>query len=471
MSGAELTEIREEIKKVTREILRLAAKRRELSLKIGDIKSRQGMDVLDRRVEAELFNDALKFSEEHGLDKDFTSRLISLIISESARIQVERAWKTERIGLREIFYMALELEKSGKKITRLEIGEPDFTASLDVVEEACKALREGRSRYLSSYGIFELRKAIAERLNNLYRVDFKPENILVTSGGVMAIYIAIQVLSRIGDEVLVPEPAWPLYREIAEHLGRRYVPLKTDLEDKWTVKPGRLSMNTTPASRLLILNYPNNPTGRTLSLSELRNLVEEARESGLTIISDEVYSHYYFHDRYAPSIVQVLDEGYVLVGSFSKTWGMTGYRMGYLVGDKIFIERAAKILGLIMTCIPEFIQRAALKALSDDENVVKNVEEIKKRVRYMYSKLQKNNLIDVYPSDGTFYLFPKIKISGFNSSEFALKLLKEYGVAVAPGSGFGEYPQHIRLSAVKPIYEIDEGIEKLNQAIKHSVQL
>jgi aspartate aminotransferase len=190
MSGAELTEVREEIRKVTREILRLAAKRRELSLKIGEIKSKLGIDVLDRRVEAELFNDALKFSGELGLDKDFTSRLISLLISESAKVQVERVSKTQGVGLREIFYMALELEKSGKKIIRLEIGEPDFTAPLDVVDETCRALREGRSRYLSSYGIPELREAIAERSNSMYGVDFKPENI--------------------GDETLVPEPAWPL---------------------------------------------------------------------------------------------------------------------------------------------------------------------------------------------------------------------------------------------------------------------
>ncbi|MCL7402296.1 MAG: aminotransferase class I/II-fold pyridoxal phosphate-dependent enzyme [Thaumarchaeota archaeon] len=471
MSGAELKELREEIKKVTREILRLTAKRVELSLKIGDIKSRLGIDISDRQVEAELFNDALNFSGELGLDRDFTSRLISLLISESTKVQVEKTSRTGRIGLREIFYMALELEKSGRRIIRLEIGEPDFTAPPSVVDEACRALREGRSRYLSSYGIIELREAIAKRLNSMYGVDFKPENILVTSGGVTAIYIAVQALSRIGDEVLVPEPAWPLYREIAEHLGRRYVPLRTSIKDKWTVKLGELSKHTTPASKLLILNYPNNPTGRALSLTELKNLVEEARESGLTIISDEVYSQYYFHGRYAPSIAQVLDEGYVLVGSFSKTWGMTGYRIGYLVGDRELIERAAKILGLIMTCIPEFIQRAALKALRDEENIVRNVDEVKKRVRYMYSKLQENSLIEVYPSDGAFYLFPKIKIDGFDSSEFALKLLREYGVAVAPGSSFGEYNQHIRLSAVKPINEIDEGVEKINQAIQQTTQL
>ncbi|MEM2818814.1 MAG: pyridoxal phosphate-dependent aminotransferase, partial [Nitrososphaerota archaeon] len=234
-------------------------------------------------------------------------------------------------------------------------------------------------------------------------------------------------------------------------------------------KSGELSKHASPASSILIINYPNNPTGKALTLRELKNLVEEARGSGLTIISDEVYSRYYFHDKYSPSIVKVLNEGYVLVGSFSKMWGMTGYRIGYLVGDRAFIDRAAKILGLMMTCIPEFIQRAALKALTDDEVVVKNVDEIRKRVQYMYSKLKKNSLIEVYPPDGTFYLFPRIKIPGLDSSDFALKLLREYGVAVAPGSGFGEYPQHVRLSAVKPIHEIDEGIEKLNQAIQEIV--
>lgn len=468
MCGVELTELREEVKKVTREILMLAAKRRDLSLKIAEVKQKHGIEILDRQTEAELFNDSLKISEELGLDKNFTSRLLSLLISESAKIQSDKIRRIEKVGLREIFYMALELERSGKKIIRLEIGEPDFTAPQEVVEETCQALREGRSRYLSSYGITELRKAIAEHLNEVYGTEFKTENVLVTAGGVMAIYIAIQVLSRIGSEILVPEPAWPLYREIAEHLGRRYIPIKTRLEDYWVIKSGEVSKHTTPASSILIINYPNNPTGKALRLSELKNLVEEARESNLTIVSDEVYSRYYFHDRHSPSIVKVLNEGYVLVGSFSKMWGMTGYRIGYLVGDKEFIERAAKILGLMITCIPEFIQRAALKALTEDEVVVKNVEQIKKRIEYMYGKLKKNSLIEVYPSDGTFYLFPRIKIPGLDSSEFALKLLKEYGVAVAPGSGFGEYPQHIRLSAVKPIHEIDEGLEKLNHAIQQA---
>ncbi|MEM2016166.1 MAG: aminotransferase class I/II-fold pyridoxal phosphate-dependent enzyme [Nitrososphaerota archaeon] len=469
MGGVELKELREEVKKVTREILMLAARRNELVLKIAEIKQKLGIEVLDRQVEIELFNDSLKISEEIGLDKDFTSRLISFFISESTKIQLEKTRRVEKVGLREIFYMAVELERSGKKIIRLEIGEPDFTAPKDVVEEACRALREGRSRYLPSYGITELRKAIAEHLNELYGTDFKSENVLITAGGVMAIYVAVQVLSNIGSEVLVPEPAWPLYREIAEHLGRRYVPIKTRLEDGWIIKSGELSKHASPASSILIINYPNNPTGKALTLRELKNLVEEARGSSLTIISDEVYSRYYFHDKYSPSIVKVLNEGYVLVGSFSKMWGMTGYRIGYLVGDRAFIDRAAKILGLMMTCIPEFIQRAALKALTDDEVVVKNVDEIRKRVQYMYSKLKKNSLIEVYPPDGTFYLFPRIKIPGLDSSDFALKLLREYGVAVAPGSGFGEYPQHVRLSAVKPIHEIDEGIEKLNQAIQEIV--
>lgn len=469
MSGVGLTELREEVKKVTREILMLAAKRRELSLKIAEIKQKLGIEILDRQVEAELFNDSLKFSEEVGLDKDFTSRLISFFMFESTKIQSEKIKRIEKVGLREIFYMALELERSGQKVIRLEIGEPDFKAPEDVVEETCQALREGKSKYLSSYGINELRKAIAEYLNELYGTDFKAENVLITAGGIMAVYIAIQVLSKIGGEVLVPEPAWPLYREIAEHLRRRYIPVRTKLEDGWVVKSGEISKHTTPASSILIINYPNNPTGKALTLSELKNLVEEARESGLTIISDEVYSRYYFHDKYSPSIVRVSNEGYVLVGSFSKMWGMTGYRIGYLVGDRSFIDRAAKILGLMITCIPEFIQRAALKALTNDEVVIRNVEQIKKRVEYMYSKLKKNGLIEVYPPDGAFYLFPRVKIPGFDSSEFALKLLREHGVAVAPGSGFGEYPQHMRLSAVKTMHEIDEGIEKLNQAIQEVI--
>lgn len=465
MNGVEANNIRSKIKTITKEILRLAAERRRLSLEISDIKYKLGMDILDRHVEAELLKDSLRYSKELGLDEYFTRRLISILISDSVKAQEEKILGLEEVGLREVFYMALELEKSGRKVIRLEIGEPDFTAPPKVVEGTCRALKEGRSKYLPSYGVAELRRAIAERINTLYGTDLKPENVLITCGGIMAIHIAIQVLSSMGDEVIVPEPAWPLYRQITEHLGRRYIPLRTSLDDKWTLSPGKIQENVTDASKLLIINYPNNPTGRALSIQELKTLVGEAREHGLTIISDEVYSQYYFHRGYAPSIVQVLDEGYVLIGSFSKTYGMTGYRIGYLVGDKKIIDKAASILGLMITCVPEFIQTAALKALQHYEYVKKNIEETKKRVNYMFNELSKNSLIEVYQSDGAFYLFPKINLPAFNSSEFALNLLKEHGVAVAPGSSFGPYRQYIRLSAVKPIDEIRIGLEILNQVI------
>ncbi|MCX8192490.1 MAG: aminotransferase class I/II-fold pyridoxal phosphate-dependent enzyme [Nitrososphaeria archaeon] len=461
----ELMQLREEVRKVTEEILRMIAKRRELILKIADIKKRLNLNVVDRSTERFLLSESLKLSEELGLDKDLTKRLVSLLILDSVKIQEQEIGKTQEIGLREIFYTALELQRSGKKIIRLEVGEPDFTAPQEVIDEACRSLREGRAKYLSPYGLYELREAVAQKMNDLFKLDLKPENVLITCGGIMAIRIAIEVLSNLGDEILVPEPAWPLYKQIAEQLSRRYIGLRTEMVNDWTLKNEEIRKSVTATSRVLIINYPNNPTGRALDLSELKRLVEEARDLGLTIISDEVYSGYYYHGERAPSIAQVLDEGYVLVNSFSKMWGMTGYRIGYIIGSKEFIEKAATLLSLMITCVPEFIQRAALKAIEDDEYVKKNVIETKKRIDYMLEKLSKCDLVEVRKPDGTFYLFPKIKIPNFNSSEFALKLLKEHNVAVAPGSGFGNYPQHIRLSAVKPIREIDEGIEKLLQAI------
>lgn len=463
--GDELEGKREEVRKVTEEILKLVARRRELVSEIAEIKKRLNLDIIDRKAESLIMTESLKLSEELGLDKDSTRRLVSLLISDSVKAQEEKTSRTREIGLREIFYTALELQRSGKKIIRLEVGEPDFQAPPEVIEEAYRSLREGRSKYISPYGLFELREAIAQRMNNLYGTDLKPENVLITGGGIMAIRIALEVLTNYGDEVLVPEPAWPLYKQIAQQLGRRYIRLKTEMENGWALEPGEIRGYVTEASKILIINYPNNPTGRALKPDELRSLVEEARSCGLTIISDEVYSDYYFHGERAPSIVEMLDEGYVLVNSFSKTWGMTGYRIGYMVGDREFIEKAAIALSLMITCLPEFLQRAALKALENEEYVKKNVEETRERVEYMLKKLSRSDLIDVRPPDGTFYLFPKIKIPGFNSSDFSLKLLKDHGVAVAPGSGFGDYPHHLRLSAVKSVREIDEGIEKLLQVI------
>ncbi|MEM2732812.1 MAG: aminotransferase class I/II-fold pyridoxal phosphate-dependent enzyme, partial [Nitrososphaerota archaeon] len=223
----ELEKLRYEVGEVTREILKLIAKRRQLVSKIADVKKKFNVSVVDRFLESRILSELTSFSESLGLEREFTRRLLSIIISDSVKLQEEKILKTEVIGLREIFYKAIELERSGKKIIRMEVGEPDFPVPDSVVEEVCRALREGKTRYTDFAGIRELREALAKHINDLHGTDLKPSNILITAGGVMAIYIAIQVLSNLGDEVLVPEPAWPLYKQIAEHLGRRYIPVRT----------------------------------------------------------------------------------------------------------------------------------------------------------------------------------------------------------------------------------------------------
>ncbi len=464
----ELEKLRYEVGEVTREILKLIAKRRQLVSKIADVKKKFNVSVVDRFLESRILSELTSFSESLGLEREFTRRLLSIIISDSVKLQEEKILKTEVIGLREIFYKAIELERSGKKIIRMEVGEPDFPVPDSVVEEVCRALREGKTRYTDFAGIRELREALAKHINDLHGTDLKPSNILITAGGVMAIYIAIQVLSNLGDEVLVPEPAWPLYKQIAEHLGRRYIPVRTKIEDKWILRKEQLIKNLTESSRLLILNYPNNPTGKALTLSELKDIALEARERNITVISDEVYSEYFFNGGKAPSIMDVLDDGYVVVGSFSKTWAMTGFRIGYIIAEEKIIEKALKILGYMVTCLPEFIQRGALKALEEKEYVKKNVEEVKKRVEHVLLKLSRCRYVEVVPPDGAFYLFPKIKIKDFDSSSFALKLLEEKNVSIAPGSSFGEYRDHVRISAVKSLGELDVGVETFIQALEEN---
>jgi aspartate aminotransferase len=415
-------------------------------------------------LSVEMLDVMISEFSRHGLSGDFARKIFSLVLEERGRYGGEGTPESG-LKLREFASRALELQRMGREVYRLELGEPDFTAPPSAVEAACKAIREGYSKYGPANGIKELRAAIASKLSERFGLDLKPDNIAVTAGGTFAVYGSIEAVTGLGDEVIVIEPAWPLYAHQVRWLGRRPKIIKTRFEDNWD-PVNMIQEKVSRLTKLIILNYPNNPTGRVLDERSIRAIIEIAEDYGAWILSDEVYMDFCYRDGFE-SILKLGTERTIMVNSFSKTWGMTGFRVGYVVSDPETAARVARAQNTAITCIPEFVQRAALAALNDEESARRNVELIGMRLRILYEELSRSRLIEVRPPEGAMYIFPRINVEGFDSWRFAWKLLEEKGVAIAPGACFGQsYNNHLRISAVLDEKPLREACRRIREAVE-----
>ena len=411
-----------------------------------------------------ILEEMLSEAERLGVGEDFARRLLGLILEERGRLAGGEA-PASGLKLREFASRARELQESGKPVLRLELGEPDFSASPRIVEAACRALREGFSKYGPAAGIRELRSAIASKISERFGLDLKPENVAVTAGGTFAVYGSIEAVTKPGDEVVVIEPAWPLYAHQIRWLGRRPIIVRTRFEDDWDPIPP-LQERVSKLTKLIIVNYPNNPTGKVLDGRSMRAIVELAEDAGAWILSDEVYMDFCYVDGFS-SILEHDFERRIMVNSFSKTWGMTGFRVGYVISDQDTAYRVARAQNTAITCIPEFVQRAALEALEDVDAARRNAKLVERRLRILYEELSKSKLIDVKPPEGAMYVFPRIGIDGFDPWDFAWKLLEEKRVAVAPGSCFGEaYQNYLRISAVLDDEPLREACRRIREFVE-----
>ena len=423
---------------------------------------------LDERLDdPKILSNLLGESRRLGLSEEFCRRLLGLLIEEKEKVKgvVEGE---DGLRLRRFAARAMELRKAGRRIVRLELGEPDFSASEKIVEAACEAIREGRTKYSSAAGLRELKEELASNLSSKYGVDLKAENIAITAGGTLATYAAIEVLSRPGDSIMVIEPAWPLYAHQIKRLGRRVVRVRTRVEDGWDpVEAVREKVSR--LVKIIILNYPNNPTGKVLDRKSFKALLDLAEDYDLWVVSDEVYIDFSYNGE-APSILEYNYPKMYYLNSFSKTWGMTGFRVGFVAADPEIAKRVSGVLSTVMTCVPEFIQRAALAALRDEESKKRNVELIGRRLKVLYEELSRSKLIELIPPEGAMYVFPKIKAEGFSSWNFAEKLLEKEGIAVAPGKCFGEpYDDHLRISAVVDEAELRDAARRIVKAVEERI--
>ena len=318
---------------------------------------------------------------------------------------------------------------------------------------------KGFGNYGPAKGLPEFRKEIANFANQNFdaKVDF--ENIMVTPGARFGVFLSITTLLDPGDEIIVIEPAWPAYRQCAINSGIKVRTVKTKLENKWEPKSEEITSCINENTKMIVLNYPNNPTGKVLPKKLLDEIVEIAKKHDLFILSDEIYSNY-SNDEWK-SILSYNYQKSIITQSFSKSHSMTGYRIGYVVSSQDVINKLTRLQALCLTNVSEPIQYTAMKSLNDD--VDDNVKTIDERLTRLQEICKEMDLEFVNP-DGAMYIFARTK-NPINTSELCERLLEE-GLAIAPGIGFGDYNEFFRISACQDIKTLNEGMDILKTKIK-----
>ena len=356
--------------------------------------------------------------------------------------------------LYEINEKALKLESEGKKIIRLNLGDPDLETPPEIIEAAYAAMKQGKTKYSSSYGEIKLREKLAE----LHGV--KAENVVITPGSKWGVFSTMYLLLKGGGNVIIPTPYWTAYDLIAKNLGAQTKLLKTELESKWRVDLDKLEKLIDKETKMIILNNPNNPTSKAMDAETLDGIVKIASKKGVTILSDEVYGGISFVK--TKSILEYGDN-HILSNGFSKTFTMTGWRIGYIIANKMLIDNITKLNQITINNVPVFIQAAALKALELQKQIAANIKkEYQERAKMASSILSRTKLEFTEP-DAPFYVFPKRR--GLDSEKLTLDMLDK-GVAVAPGTAFGDYREHFRISLTVPRNDIKLALNKICEALE-----
>jgi len=362
-----------------------------------------------------------------------------------------------------VFAKALELQRKGVKVTRLDVGEPDFRPPGSVVEACSAALFGFKTHYTESNGIPELREAVRKYLLRKRQFQTEDDQVAITPSGRFAVYAALAGAVREGESAIVVEPNWPAYREILSELGAKVVPLRTRLEDTWEPDPRKLEKAIRPNTKVLVLSYPNNPTGKVISPELFKEIIDIANDRRLTVVSDEIYNEYSYKP--CPSILDSPPRRFVLTSSFSKTWAMTGFRIGYAVSSREAIAGIVRMTSLLVTSVPEFIQYGAIKALDADSDVRSNVAAMKERIAAVDGELERIKSLEYAKPDGAMYVFPRLRHFDGGGDVFSERLL-DFGVSVTPGSSFGNYPDFFRISLGQPKETIVEGVRRIGEFLE-----
>jgi len=363
----------------------------------------------------------------------------------------------------------LELKAAGRRVIGLQVGDPDFPTHPSVIEAAARALRDGQTHYGSSRGNADLRMAAAAKLLREDGVTRDPETeILVTHGGIHAYYVGLQSILNPGDEVLIPDPSWATHSNMATMLRASAIRVPAPAEAGFIPPFESWERALTPNTRAIVINYPSNPTGAYPTRDYLRQLQSFAAAHNLWIVSDEVYGSLYYGEK--PACASSFDgarERTLLVNSLSKSYAMTGWRVGFLAAPQRVIENALKAGQNSITCVAPFIQKAAAFALTDPsmQEVTARMREAYARRRALVMRLaaeRKSDRVRVLPPQGAFYFFLNFRALNMNSAELCNRLLDEAGVALVPGSAFGTQGEGFaRLSIAAADEDVEAGLRAI----------
>ncbi len=371
--------------------------------------------------------------------------------------------------------MARRVAERGVDVISFGIGQPDYDTPEFVKEAAIEALKEGFTGYVSSRGIPEFREAVAEHVSKFTGADVKPEEVIATPGVKGALYMAIMSVVEEGDEVIIPDPGYPAYESIVRHAGGVPVYLRVSEEKGFRVTPEDVEKLITPRTKAIILNNPHNPTGGVLEKSDVEGILEIAKRRGIIVIADEIYDRYVYEGRHYSVLSDPDWRDFVIyTNGLSKTWCMTGWRIGYIIARKEFIDKMVTFAINMFSCVTSFVQKAAAVALREslDFFYKEILPEYRRRRDVMYEELSKIPGVKVVKPRGTFYMFPNfsqiLNELGMSEKEFAIKILENFGVVILPGTAF---PRHygkgyMRLAFTVSVEKIREGIARLREGIE-----
>ncbi len=369
-------------------------------------------------------------------------------------------------GIRRFFDIANEMED----VISLSVGEPDFPTPWHIREEGIESLEKGRTRYTPNRGFVRLREEIAGFVRRHYQVEYDPaDQVLVTVGGSEAIDLALRCLLNPGDEVLIPEPCFVCYVPITQMAGGVPVTIETKPEDGFRLTVGELEEKVTPRTKVLVLPYPNNPTGAVLRREDLEEIAAFVREHDLLVVSDEIYASLTYGEREHVSIASLpgMAERTILINGFSKSHSMTGWRLGYACGPAELIRLMTKLHQFAIMSAPTTSQYAAIEAMRNgDEDMAQMRRQYDMRRRLIVDGLNKMGLTCFEPQ-GAFYAFPSVKSTGLTSEEFCEQLIYAKRVAVVPGNAFGESGEgFVRISYCYSVKHITEALERMEAFLR-----
>lgn len=369
-------------------------------------------------------------------------------------------------GIRKFFDLASQMEG----VISLGVGEPDFDTPWHIREAAIYSIEEGRTHYTANQGLLELREEIVSYAKRRFNLDYDPNgNVIVTVGGSEAIDIAMRALVNPGDEVILMEPCYVAYTPSVELCGAKPVHIKLEHKDEFKLTPEKLEAAITPKSKVMLLNYPSNPTGGVMTKEDYEKLVPIIKKHELIVISDEIYAELTYDGEFCSlANFEEIKDQVIVINGFSKAFAMTGWRLGYTLANKEFTAAMNKIHQYIIMSAPTAAQYGAIEALHNGDIHVAEMKEAYESRRNFITKGFNRIGLPTHLPHGAFYIFPDIRSTGLTSDEFCEKLLAEEKVACVPGTAFGDAGEgFVRVSYAYSIEHIKEAIERIDHFMRN----